>query len=364
MILDGKQRKIYALALAILLAVIGLVSAWLVFRREPSQDTAATVMPTESASVTEMPTIVLQPTPTAAETGAVATFTTVVYYQDNYGYLVPVMCNVPLEKGVAKATLNMMVKSPENDMMAARMGLRTVLPEGVSMDLDIANGTARIDLSKEALEMSDAAQESAMVNAVVQTLTEFPTVKEVEFLIDGQARETLTHGTSVSGKFRRGAINLESISVSSTLKDAKTVTLYFPGDSQTVLVPITRVVYQDPDINTAVLELTKGPSKDSALSEVIPSDCGLVDVTVEDRVAKLQFTGDFAAILNAPDGGRLALKALVMTCTQFEGVDAVEIYVDGVRFDIGEDVPTFMNIADEIVYAAIQAQASRIFEDE
>ena len=64
------------------------------------------------------------------------------------------------------------------------------------------------------------------------------------------------------------------------------------------------------------------------------------------------------------DGGRMALKALVLTCTQFDGIDSVEIYVDGRRYDAGElGVPSFMNVADAIVYDAIQSQASAIFDE-
>ena len=36
---------------------------------------------------------------------------TVVYYQDNFGYLVPVLTSVPYEDGIAKATLSLMVAS-------------------------------------------------------------------------------------------------------------------------------------------------------------------------------------------------------------------------------------------------------------
>ena len=97
------------------------------------------------------------------------------------------MCKVPAEQGIAKATLSMMVKSTANDMQAARLGLRTVLPENMSIDLDITGGLARIDLGEEALTMADAAAESNMITAIVQALTEFPTVEKVEFLIDGPA---------------------------------------------------------------------------------------------------------------------------------------------------------------------------------
>ena len=126
-----------------------------------------------------------------AQDAEAGTVSTVVYYQDNYGYLVPVQCKVPAEDGIAKATLSMMVKSTANDMQAARLGLRTVLPENISIDLDIAGGLARIDLGEEALEMPDAAAEGNMITAIVQALTEFPTVEKVEFLIGGQKLETL-----------------------------------------------------------------------------------------------------------------------------------------------------------------------------
>ena len=63
----------------------------------------------------------------------------------------------------------------------------------------------------------------------------------------------------------------------------------------------------------------------------------------------------------------MALKALVLTCTQFDGVDSVEIYVDGRKYDATEGelgVPTFMNVADSIVYDYIQTQSAMLFDFE
>ena len=62
----------------------------------------------------------------------------------------------------------------------------------------------------------------------------------------------------------------------------------------------------------------------------------------------------------------MALKALVLTCTQFDGVSAVEILVEGEPFDPGAgtlNVPTFANVADTIVYDYIQAQAAMILDE-
>lgn len=373
---SGNQRRVYLLALALLILAIALACAWSLWHGpvDSAVSPAATTAPRDDPPA-EVPEDT--PLPDDAQTGAsqsaamedaeATKVSTIVYYQDNYGYLVPVMCSVPMEDGIAKATLNLMVQSVNNDMQAARLGLRTVLPENTKIDLDISGGLARIDLSKEVLDLSDAAAEENMVNAIVQTLTEFESVDKVEFLIDGQHRQTLPHGTSISGQFTRGDINLESADPTMSLSAAEAITLYFPADSGAVIVPVTRMVHASADINTAVLELAKGPVNGDMLESVVPAGCGLIDVKVEDGVAKLNFTREFVNLVQNSDGGRMALKALVLTCTQFDGVKSVEIYVDGEEYDAGNGelgIPSFMNIADSIVYDYIQTQSAMIFDFE
>ena len=372
--ISGNQRRVYLTALALLIAAIALACAWWLWLR-PADTAASPVEPIQGAE----PSQPREGLPTDAQTGANATaaasdegggtekVSTIVYYQDNYGYLVPVMCSVPMEDGIAKATLNMMVQSVGNDMQAARLGLRTVLPENTKIDLDISGGLARIDLSREVLNMADAAAEANMVSAIVQTLTEFESVDRVAFLIDGQQRETLTHGTPVAGEFTRGDINLEAAEPTISLSGSESVRLYFPADSGAVIVPVTRVVGSSADINTAVLELAKGPANQDTLESVVPAGCGLIDVKVEDGVAKLNFTGEFVNLVQNSDGGRMALKALVLTCTQFDGINSVEIYVDGQRYDAAQGelgVPSFVNVADAIVYDYIQTQSAMLFDFE
>lgn len=360
---DVNQRKTYVIALILLVIAIALVCVW---RFLPNNDDTAAPFNTEPTppptrdAATPPPA---SPEPTQSATGGVDT---VVYYQDNHGYLVPVMCSLPMEEGIAKATVGLMIKSSKTDMQAARLGLRTVIPENVTVDLDIAQGKARIDLSKEALEHADAVSEHNMVSAIVQTLTEFDTVSSVEFLFGGQKRDTLKHGTDVSGVFRRGDINLETASVAaSTSSTVKKLTLYFPGESGSVLVPVTRLVYSAPDITTAVVELAKGPASD-ALEETLPMGCGLISVDIENGVAKINFTEEFMRIITNTDGGFIALKALTATCTQFEGVNSVEIYVEGELYDPGMtlDKPTFVNVEGEITSNYIQTQSDMIFDND
>lgn len=370
----GKERRLYLLALMLLAAAIALACTWTLWEGPtdqtslPAQTPSAAPSPTPAGSAATLLETSPSASPEADTTSTSAqTVNTVVYYQDDYGYLVPVMCTVPAEQGIAKATLAMMVKSTANDMQAARLGLRTVLPENMSIDLDITDGLARIDLGKEALEMADAAAESNMITAIVQALTEFPTVEKVEFLIGGQRMETLPHGTDVSGQFTRADINPELASSLSVGVDAQPVTLYFPGQSASVLVPVTRMVYSEPDITTAVVELCKGPAASSPLEDALPPGCGVIDVSVENGVAKINFTGELIDLAENTDGGRMALKALVLTCMQFDGIESVEIYVDGEPYDPGEGtlaLPACANIAQDIVDDNIQAQSALIFDFE
>ncbi|MDO4547664.1 MAG: GerMN domain-containing protein [Clostridia bacterium] len=349
--LSVSQRKLYLLSAGLLAITCIIVMTWGMWNAPAETAATATAAPEVSASPS--------PTPVAG------TMKTVVYYQDNYGYLVPVTRRIPLEDGVAKATLSLMVKSAYNDMEAARLGLRTLLPEGTTIDIDVQGGLATVDLGVNALKATDAESEYNMVSGVVQALTEFPTIDQVSFRISGRERDRLTHGTNVSGVFERGQINLESGDSGVSAQEMKTVELYFPGESSSLIVPVTRAVYGSGDLPTAVLELVKGPSSQSPFDNAFPEGCGLIGVKVEDGVATVNFTREFMNIAEQSDGGRAALRALVLTCTSFEGVDEVKIEVEGEPYDPGEStltVPTFVNDASVITQEYISTQTASILD--
>ena len=271
---------------------------------------------------------------------------TVVYYQDGEGYLVPVTRRVDKTDGIAKATLNLMVASSANDLAAARLGLKTTVPAGTTFDLDIAEGKARVDLSREALNCSTAEQEALMVQSVAQTLCAFDSVEEVSFLFDGQKRSRLTWGTDVSGVFNGQGLNLESVE---TAAGTSSVQLYFPSASGRMLVPVTRTVFSDADVTTAILELVKGPKKDSGLNAPLPKDCGLLGVTMKDGVVTLNFTKEFMDAAQG-DTGVQAVRAIMFTAAQFPGVKQVKIAVEGQPYQPPEAAQaTFLNQDTEIM---------------
>ena len=285
---------------------------------------------------------------TAASASATELQQTVVYYEDGDGYLVPVQRDVERQDGIAKATLNLMVQSARNDMDAARLGLIPVVPEGTTFDLDIANGHARVDMSRAVLSAADKQQEENLRTAIVWALTEFDTVKDVSFLVDGQQRDTLTHGTNISGSYTRVGLNQEE-ATQEVFGGASEVQLYFPAQDGRLLVPVSRTVYSSDDVATAVFEFLRGPKADSGLEMPLPEDTQLLGVSVKDGVVTINFSKGFTRIAEQSDGGVQAMRALMLTCTRYPGVKRVKILVDGEPYEMPtQDTPTFANIASEV----------------
>ncbi len=286
----------------------------------------------------------------SAEAADVEMVSTVCWYEDGDGYLVPVTRQIPQQDGIAKATLALMVQSSENDLAAARMGLTNIIPEGVEIDLDISGGRARVDMSEAALNCLSAEDELLMVQGTAAALCGFDTVEEVSFLFDGQKRSRLTHGTDVSGVFTQDMVNMESVATTADVSDAEQVQLYFPSASGRMLVPVTRTVFSPADLTTAILELAKGPRSDSGLEKPLPGKCGVKSVKVKDGIATIDFTKEFAEVSGQDDGGYQAMQAVVFTAAQFPGVKKVNILVDGQPFKPEpQAASTWVNVADEVM---------------
>ncbi len=300
---------------------------------------------TTSQTLYEQSDIPIAQTSTDTQTEKVST---TVFYEDGDGYLVPVTRQIPKTDGIAKATLSLMVKSSENDMEAARLGLRTVVPEGTTFDVDIASGKARVDVSKEALNCATAEEEAQMVAAITGAVNCFSTVDEVTLLFDGQKRSKLTYGTDVSGVFAQSGVNLES--QETFAEGGSMVQLYFPSQTGRLLVPVTRAVFSDADPTTAMLELAKGPKPDSGLERALPQNVGIKGVTMKDGVVTVDFSKEFKDSLDSSDGGKQTIRAILFTCSQFPGVKKVQVLVDGQPLGAQPDsAATFINDEEEVI---------------
>lgn len=300
----------------------------------------------------------IEQVPTAAELQAALESTSlrevVVYYKDMTGYLVPVSTKIPWEEGIAKATLKQMIGTEENDLQAARLGLLTTLPEGLEIDMDIVGQLAKVSLSKECLECMDAEEEYNMVSSIVNALTEFDTIQQVQILVGGESVDALTYGTNVSQPWVRGDVNLESVDMEID-DSANRIQVFFESETSGCMVPVTRMVYSNADLDTAVLELLKGP-KEVGLTGPIPKGTGLISVREQDGIVSINMSQEFKSVMESADGGQAAIKALMLTCSQFPNVSEVKLLVEGEPFTLDQESfypVTAVNTEEEALMASV-----------
>ncbi|MGB9791055.1 MAG: GerMN domain-containing protein [Thermacetogeniaceae bacterium] len=114
----------------------------------------------------------------------------VLYFEDAGGrWLVPESQEIPKVTGIARAALEALCRGPVSKDLRSSLPAGTQV-RGVNVKPD---GTCVVDLSREVTRIPDQEPkaEALAVAAIVNTLTEFPTVKRVQILVEGQTRETL-----------------------------------------------------------------------------------------------------------------------------------------------------------------------------
>jgi germination protein M len=175
-----------------------------------------------------------EPQDVAAGTGQTSLRDTLLYYRDGSGYVVPVMRQIPWEEGIGKAALRFLIAGSDEDVALAAQGIYAPLPAGTKVDLDINDGLATVDLTFQT-NCATAADESAMVAAVVNTLLEFQTVDRVKLLSGGRKVEKLPLGTSVSEYYTEQIQNVEPAGAPNTGEGK--IQLYFTNETGSFLVP-------------------------------------------------------------------------------------------------------------------------------
>ncbi|NLN86442.1 MAG: GerMN domain-containing protein [Syntrophomonadaceae bacterium] len=89
--------------------------------------------------------------------------------------------------GIARQTVNELIKGPSNPELQA------VIPAGTQLlDINIKpDGLCIVDLSREVNQVSSPQQGELMVQAIANTMGQFTTVEEVSFLVEGENANVL-----------------------------------------------------------------------------------------------------------------------------------------------------------------------------
>jgi len=110
-----------------------------------------------------------------------------LYFSDGQAmYLLPEKRKVPKTETPAQVAIEELIKGSEE------AGHVSTIPEGTMLNsIDIDDETAYVDFSEEFKEnyQLGSAAEIMTVYSIVNTLTEFPAIKKVKFLVEGKPLE-------------------------------------------------------------------------------------------------------------------------------------------------------------------------------
>jgi hypothetical protein len=102
-------------------------------------------------------------------------------------FLVSVHREIPSTPGIAAAALEELVDGPSTDDQALIDGVASEVPDDtLVLGVNIDDGLATIDLSREFEAGGGSLSMFLRLAQVVYTATQFPTVDEVEFMLDGR----------------------------------------------------------------------------------------------------------------------------------------------------------------------------------
>ena len=312
------SRKLLLLT-AMLLVVVLVATSCGVFRKKTTE------MPPAQTSA---------PTMNEQGTEDIPIRETLVYYQDDAGYLVPVMRRIPWEEGIAKATLRVMMNTKDQQPDLIAMGLNALLPEDAEvLGINIVDGVAHIDFNNAVLNAWDALAESNRVQGIVMTLAEFSTIEKVQFMFEGRVLEQMPFGTRVKEPIAPSSVNLEMAAEGA--QGAK-VTVFFQSISPSAysyLIPVTRITSSmHGSVETALQELLAGPKEGLNMTIDIPPGTKLLGVQMDEGITYINFSSEFNALANSAESEAMVFKAILMTARQFPEITQVQILVEGKHY--------------------------------
>ncbi len=255
---------------------------------------------------------------------------TIIYYADTNDYVVPVMKKIKWEEGIGKAALNELVAGTEEDVKLNSLGISPPAPIGTQFDLDIADGIATVDiLLHESLD--SISKERCMISCVVNTLLEFPRVDKVNVLINSANVLMLENGTEIKEVYESKLNNLEPQGVDDDFEDSF-AKLYFISSSGEFLIPIMRMLGED-YTPMQMLEALKEPVVGTGLQSVLPEIIEVLDVKLVESQAVVNLSREFRSLADIPDAERMAITAINFSMTSLEGIESIQILVEGKLYD-------------------------------
>lgn len=126
--------------------------------------------------------------------------TVALYFSDGKGGLAAEQREIPKVVGIARETMHQLCAGPESGT------LEPTLPAGTALlDIDIRDGLCTADFNSELINGHTGGSESEYltVYSIVNTLTQFGTVENVQIKVDGKVTDTIAGHVDVAAPLFR-----------------------------------------------------------------------------------------------------------------------------------------------------------------
>lgn len=202
--------------------------------------------------------------------------------------------------------------------------------------------TAYVDLpSSESLYTEDPERSEIAMNSLIKSLTSYPGVENVKFLVDYNKAETFFNGKDVSQPYSSNNINMAYLAYNSS-------TRYFLVEC--AANEITEEMSLEEKVKI-IFNMLQNNICDY-LSPTVPSEVELLNSWVDNDVLVLNFNSQFLKAYGDNDNlNRMMLDSILYSFSSLENVNKLRILVEGeavdnfANFDLSNDVmkPLFLN---------------------
>ena len=279
---------------------------------------------------------------TTDETATENSVMTELYLIDKNGYVVPQSIALPNSQGVAKQALQYLVANgPVTDLLPN--GFRAVLPADTEVDVNIKDGQATVNFSKEFASYQPE-DELKILQAVTWTLTQFDSINAVKLQMNGhELKEMPVNKTPIVNEVSRAnGINIDTSSVTDITNTVALTVYYLGGESDNYYyVPVTKRISSEEDnmVEAVVHELVKGPNNSSnLLTEFMPDLALLTEPKItNDGKVSLNFNENIYGSFEQEIVSETLIDALVLSLTEQRDIKSVEILVNGKASLLTED---------------------------
>jgi len=268
---------------------------------------------------------------------------TVFYFSNEEGFLVPVMKKIPWDDGIAQITLSNMVDTAELRESLGEMGLLPIIPAGTEIRgiaIDENTGVCSVDFSEEIRNNESEKEEENLIKGVVYTLTEFPSINEVQIMVEGEIVPSLSHDVAINEPISRDNINL----IGSLEEGRSKVVVYYKdglNEEFEHYIPVTVPTFAAMNnVYSAIALLFEGAPEESGLEADIPQGVSFEAVEIDEGTAFVDIeVADDVDISDAQMNSMM--KNIGLTLSEFEEIETVELIVDGKVTNAA--IPVFAN---------------------